>query len=226
MIQIYTNCIPYRARIVFCLLLVCLIGCTPSSNDGTVVSQLAVTAPSATDTAQPDTAPTATVQPQVSIPAPQPRPDFVRQVSPLESETIPLSLFQAPSEERFIPTENLPAGFPDPEKGYNSQICVEINLSPPLAQPRDSLTDYNKIMAHITFLIDEQELDEPKGGYFKTDLEEDITVSNDGLTQWISPYTLCWTAQLLVGAHQATIQFEQTSGAIQSYSWHFIIVDG
>jgi hypothetical protein len=225
MIQIYINFIPYRVRIVFCFLLVCLIGCTPLSNDSTVVSQLAVTAPTATATAQPHTAPTATIQPQVSIPAPQPRPDFVRQVSPLESATVPLSLFESPGEDRSIPTDDIPSGFPDPTQGYNSQVCVRINLTT-LVQPKDDLSGYDKIMPHVTFIMDAHELEDPAFYYFLTDLEPEIIVADDGSMQWIGPFTLCWATQLFVGAHQATIQFEQTSGDVQSYSWHFIIVDG
>lgn len=230
MLQIYTNHMPCRARIVFCLLLLCLVGCTPSSNNGTVVSQLAVTAPTATATAQPHTAPTATatVQPLVSIPAPQPRPDFVRYVSPLESAAVPLSLFESPGDPNIStdsPSDGRPAGFPILGQGYNSKVCIEISLTP-LVQPRDDLTAFDKIESRITFIVDEYELDDPNLIYFHTDLEEDIIVADDGVTQWIGPFTSCWTAQLLAGAHQATIQFEQTSGAIQSYSWHFIIVDG
>ena len=174
------------------------------------------------------TAPTVTVQTQDSIPAPQPRPDFVYQVSPLESETIPLSLFESPgdpSEDISLPSDGRPAGFPIPAQGYNSKVCTAINLAP-LVQPKDDLTSYDKIMAHVTFSIDEHELGEPAFDYFRTDLEDEIIVAEDGLTQWIGLFTLCWTRELLAGAHQATFQFEQTSGDIQSYSWHFIIVDG
>lgn len=218
MLQIYTDYIPYRARIVFCFLLACLIGCTPSSNNGTVVSQLAVTAPTAT----------ATVQPLVSIPAPQPRPDFVRYVSPLESAAVPLSLFESPGDPNISidsPSDGRPAGFPISGQGYNSKVCIEINLTP-LVQSTDDLTAFDKIESRITFIVDEYELDDPNLIYFRTDLEEDIIVADDGVTQWIGPFTSCWTAELLAGVHQATIQFEQTSGDIQSYSWHFIIVDG
>src|SRR5690606_25873217 len=163
MFQIYTNYMPYRARIVFCFLLVCLIGCTPSPNDGPVVSQLAITAPTATATAQLHTDPTATVQPRVSSPSSHPRPEFVRPVSSLESATTPLSLFESPGDPNIdlgIPTDNRPAGFPIPALGYNSQVCVEINLTP-LVEPKDNLTDYDKIVSHITFIMDEYEPDEP-----------------------------------------------------------------
>jgi hypothetical protein len=51
-------------------------------------------------------------------------------------------------------------------------------------------------------------------------------VEPDGtITPWSPPHTPCWHAPVGLGRHEATFQFRQTSGDIQSYTWYFEIVE-
>lgn len=159
------------------------------------------------------------------IPTAQPRPSFVVDLSPKESARIPSHLFlrsDGSKGERLF--------FPDPVYGYDSTVCVKVDVGPPLWQPGDNFASFPAVLEHITMIADGQVLTEIAGGSGPTTY---IGVKRDLGTfppptptpEWLTPYTICWKAELGVGVHAVTIRFRQTSSEVHEYSWYFAITE-
>jgi hypothetical protein len=159
------------------------------------------------------------------IPTTQPRPRFLIDVSPAESTSIPLSLFEQPDG-----WQGTRVSFPDPAYGYDSLICVMVDVGPPLWQPGDDFTEHDDlaVFERMALLVDEQILSEMAVKFaFIGLLERNSQAEPDKEKEdWIGPYTACWKAELDIGLHKATFQFRQTSGHVQEYSWHFALTEG
>lgn len=213
-----------RLLILICTLSLGHVGCNTSSSR--VVTDLSTYIPNEEAWAQ-----SFEVTPQYDViatqvyimdhlPTPMPRPEFIREISPEESAIIPITTYNSQTDIK----EN-PIGFPVQEQGYNSQVCLQIDLRPPVAQPGDNLIGGQDFESRFNLQANGEKRNLVYGINFTTGLEDIIETSSDGLTQWISPWTFCWEAHPEVGIHEVIFQFQQTSGDILSYTWYFATTD-
>lgn len=150
----------------------------------------------------------------VSVPTSEPKPEFVRRVSPAESVRIPLNVYQSEVPNNI--------GFSDSLGAYNSNICVEIGLVG-LLQSGDRFTEIEVVVDRMDMFVDGQRLMEIHSMFGAS---EYVYEWADGYTKaWSSPLTFCWRDPLDAGLHEVRFQFRQTSGDIQSYTWYFLLTE-
>jgi hypothetical protein len=183
-------------------LLVLLIGCTPKNiaevdnNSGKVAIQAIET-------------PLATIQP---------RPSFVRDIAPPESTSIPLKIYQYVHPE--IMTTGLMPLEDAWEYGYQSQICADIDLGE-LVQPADDFGAVTETGERFQLIVDDVETrTEPSifGGAVEV-----TNTSMNPMATWEHFSIFCWLVPLDSGIHEIVLQFQQTSGSIQEYTWQFAL---
>ena len=137
-------------------------------------------------------------------------------VSPSESTSIPLNVYQSEVENAI--------GFTDSLGVYNANICIGV-WPGELAQSGDNFADDNIFLKKISMFVNGQQLIEIHSLVFFNDYVYE-SESDDGQTKWpVEPPTICWRAPLDVGLHEAEFQFRQTTGDIQSYTWYFLLTD-
>ncbi|MBK9053077.1 MAG: hypothetical protein IPL78_19855 [Chloroflexi bacterium] len=148
---------------------------------------------------------------EVTIPASEPRPEIIMRVSPAESASIPLNVYQAEVENAI--------GFTDSLGVYNANVCVML-ADGRLARQGESFTDKDSLLERNSMFVDDQQLEVHSVVFIGFSDESD-----DGQKKFsfVEPPIICWRAPLDVGLHEAEFQFRQTSGDIQSYSWFFLL---
>lgn len=115
------------------------------------------------------------------LPTSMPRPQFIRAVSPVESAALPIHLYRSATDANVVGVKGYPIGFPDPQQGYNSRVCVELDFAPPVAQQGDALTDRNTLSRLFVF-VDGQNRTLIYDIYIKTGLEK-----NYYFQRWADP---------------------------------------
>ena len=170
----------------------------------------------------PDQIPSATPE-FAALPTLQPRPDFVLDVTPLESQQLPLAMFEADrTEEFFAATGIFVDSSGDSDLGYMSQICMTADLSY-LAQPGDDFSADQNAIKRVTLQVGDLVLPEVTGGHTSLEaisaLDENGQVSIQGLGDMI----FCGKVNLDVGIHTVSFQFRQTTGETKEYTWQFVI---
>jgi hypothetical protein len=148
---------------------------------------------------------------EVTIPTSEPRPEIIMRVSPAESASIPLNVYQAEVENAI--------GFTDSLGGYNANICVQL-ASGKLARQGESFTDKDSLLERNSMFVDDQQLEVHSVVFIGFSDESDDGQKKFG---FVEPPIICWRALLDVGLHEAEFQFRRTSGDIQSYSWFFLL---
>lgn len=163
-----------------------------------------------------------TLIPPIALMPPQTvRPDFIQYLSPEESSYVPIDLFNA--SDKGSGTINLVSEkflVRDPRFGYRSQICVGIDVSPPLAQPGDDFS--NSVQDRIILQIDGKLVTEIE---MHSAMSAPVKTTQDGKTAWLTPQTVCGAMVLTLGIHEVDFQFVQTDGMIQAYSWQFALTN-
>ena len=172
----------------------------------------------------PDQIPFATPE-FAALPTLQPRPDFVLDVTPLESQQLSLALFEADRTEEFLAATGIYVDSTgDPDLGYMSQVCLTADLIF-LAQTGDDFSDDQNAIKRATFQVDNLILPEVTGGHTNltaiSALDENGQVSIRGLGDMI----FCSKVGLDVGIHTVLFQFRQTSGKTKEYTWQFLLND-
>lgn len=153
----------------------------------------------------------------VSLMTPRARPAYILDVSPTESLMIPLSLYEADRKEQHVEeTGTYIVGVRRAEIGYNSSICVELDLTN-LVAPGDDFRETSLITERITVIVNGLALMEI------IDRSYLPVFYMRGTARWGGPYTYCWSAPLDVGIHEVLFQFRQTTGHVRSYRWNFTI---
>ncbi len=147
------------------------------------------------------------------LPTPEPRPDFIGDVSPPESSTIPLNVYQVNINEHAIHE-----GVRSEDMGFANSICVAIDTGPVL-ESGDKLVDWRNVLNRVSVRAD---------GTLLTDVVYTIwynilTYNEAEDAEGIGWVVYCWQADLGVGNHEIAVQFSQTSGNIQEYKWYFAI---
>jgi hypothetical protein len=165
----------------------------------------------------------------VPLPLSELRPDFIKGVSPEEAVTIPLSLYEGDETERYFEESGIYyiGALRNIEIGYRSTICVMLDVGS-LAQSGDKLTESPLVLERIEMKVNGVILSEVVDqDYIPTLESRGISQSGEQLEQvlYSGPLTFCWLANLNSGVHRASFQFQQTSGDVQEYTWHFTIVD-
>ncbi|MCA9932428.1 MAG: hypothetical protein KC415_00785 [Anaerolineales bacterium] len=155
------------------------------------------------------------------LPTIQPKPDFVLEVSPPESMSIPYGIY------RFQHPDIIAYGLVDLEDawnyGYKSEICVDVDLGE-LVQPGDNLALDDDTRERFQLIVDGNIiLVEGSRGYSGGVLVLDSLT--DFETTWGTYTIFCWFAPLEPGTHEVTLKFQQTSGDIQAYSWQFALTN-
>lgn len=155
------------------------------------------------------------------LPTLQPRPSFVKAVSPPESASIPLEVYQYKHPDIEV------IGSPKPDDawiyGYKSQICADIDLGM-LVQAGDDLSANAATAKRFHLIVDDVETPaEYVGGIGGAVLV--IDNSTDPPTSWEHYSDFCWYVPLGVGIHKVVLRFQQTSGDFQEYAWQFALTD-
>lgn len=172
--------------------------------------------------------PTTKLIPLEALPTPQPRPSFIRDISPPESSIVSLDLYRANLDEG---TAYEGVRFED--CGYNTSICVVVDMGA-LLQKGDRLAEWRDILDRISVSVDDNHLTETT---YVNWLDYAVyTKDIDGGAGYIVTHTtnalgaawtvFCWYADVDVGNHEVVFEFRQTSGEIQEHRWHFAITDG
>ncbi len=153
------------------------------------------------------------------LPTIQPRPDFVREVVPPESISIPQVIYQyqRPGVTTF--------GLVDLEDawlyGFRSEICADIDLGE-LVQPGDNFAANAETQERFQLIIDGIEISAEMGNGLGGAVLALDSLTNPTMT-WEHYSKFCWIVPLEVGTHQINLQFQPTSGDIQAYSWQFAL---
>jgi hypothetical protein len=174
--------------------------------------------------------PTATITPTLPpielepLPTPQPRPEFINNVSPPESSVTAIDVYKA-----FLDMGGIHFDVRPEEVGYNNSICVNLNTGP-LLENNNDFTDGEAVLHRISVFVDEQELTDwnyvmwTDTGVCSSDFEGGCNyrglthITNAVGYDWIIN---CWTADVDAGNHHVLFQFRQTSGNVQEYQWSF-----
>jgi hypothetical protein len=151
------------------------------------------------------------------IPTARPRPDFVLETAPSESQVLPVSLYEA---QRSFP--GLLADQWDDIDGYDSSVCLKVETGS-LAQEGDDFRDDSDstMKNRVTMIIDDMEA---QATYVAGILLQRINVvDGDGqpVKMGVEPRLICSIVVLEPGVHEVLFQFRQTSGDILEYRWHF-----
>ncbi len=144
------------------------------------------------------------------LPTAQPRPSFIKGVTPLESSTVPYQTFIAPSRDKTCTGTGV---------WYDSEISVKVDVGPPLWEPGDDLTAINDVRKRVVLYVDGKR--QPKA----VKIFKFVSWLEDDERKWEGPYTFYWKVELDVGIHMFTFEFHQTSGNIQRYTWYLEITE-
>ncbi len=149
----------------------------------------------------------------IVVPTPEPRPEFIMRVSPSESTSIPLNVYQSEVENAIGFTESLGA--------HNANVCVQLS-SFELARQGENFADRKSFLKRNSMYVDGQ----------KVEVHSQVLIgyteeSGEGGTKFdfVEHPIICWRAPLNVGLHEAEFQFRQTSGDMQNYTWYFLLTD-
>lgn len=150
---------------------------------------------------------------EVTIPTSEPRPEIIMRVSPAESASIPLHVYQSEVDDAI--------GFTDALEAYNANVCVML-ADGKLARQGENFADEDSLLERNSMFVDDQLLEVHSVAFIGYPDESD-----DGQKKFdfVEPPTICWRAPLDVGLHEAEFQFRQASGDIQSYTWYFLLID-
>lgn len=105
--------------------------------------------------------------------------------------------------------------------GYRSEICADIDLGK-LVQPGDHFGLDRETAKRFRLIIDGREVPADLGhGIGGAVLVTDS--STEPVMSWEAYSRFCWIVPLPPGTHEITLQFQQTSGDIQEYSWQIAL---
>ena len=151
----------------------------------------------------------------MSIATMEPRPEFVRGISPPEYSTVSYDNYHYQIPNAVGPSMSLPEGF-------YSAICVDLFLQP-LIQKGDKLDTISKVSERMDLFVNDRKVTIMDRAYRLLAAFSE----NDGWenTTWVESDAYCWESPLPSGIHEVTLQFQQTSGDIQAYTWYFEIVE-
>ncbi|MEM7117216.1 MAG: hypothetical protein AAF614_32585 [Chloroflexota bacterium] len=160
------------------------------------------------------------LDPWTPLPTIEPRPDFVRKVSPPESMAIPYDTYHYKHPD--FTTYGLVDIETARELDYKSEICLDIDLGE-LVQPGDNLAMDDATSERFQLIVNRGEiLAEASNGLGGAVL---VTDSTDPKSTWEHYTIFCWFVPLELGTHELTLKFQQTSGDIQKYSWQLALTN-
>lgn len=155
----------------------------------------------------------------IILPTAEPRPAFILNVAPLESQILPISMFEA---DRIGP--GLAADIWDEIDGYNSQVCLKIETGL-LAQTGDDFIEPSSIKERVAISVDGFRMKET---FVNSILLQSIHVKDINgqyLMKGVEPKLICSPVEIGEGVHDVLFQFRQTSGDVLEYQWHFALKD-
>jgi hypothetical protein len=156
------------------------------------------------------------------IPTARPRPDFVLETAPAESQVLPVSLYEA---QRSFP--GLPADQWDDIDGYDSSVCLKVETGS-LAQKGDDFRDDSDstMKNRVTMIIDDMEAQATYVGGILLQRINVLDIDGQPVMMGVEPRLICGLVVLEPGVHEVLFQFRQTSGDILEYTWHFELTRG
>lgn len=147
-------------------------------------------------------------------------PSWLSAVTPPPGEVVSMETFKS-----FDDSENLRVGIPSRDLGYDSTVCVVIELIF-LVQPGDALRNRDEIAKRISMELDGIELIKATRGLSNELLSGIENNLGTPVATYIGPsHTFCWYVDLAAGNHQATILFKIKGTERVQYSWNFEITE-
>lgn len=153
------------------------------------------------------------------LPTIEPRPAFIIETAPTESQILPISLFEASVGE--------PRGQLDvwhDIDGYQSDVCLKIETVL-LAQDGDNFLNESKVEDRITLLVDGEKPSHIMVMSAAIDGLRIVDAEGQILKMGVEPRAICSAVNLQVGRHDVLFQFRQTSGDVLEYRWQFGLTD-
>lgn len=163
----------------------------------------------------PPPTPTSPVFPMMDTTLIEPRPEFIRLVSPIEYSIVEFDFysteFDGPGGIRISSALT---------NGFDSTVCVNPRMIA-LVQKGDILLVSDDLWNRMTLLVNGEE----KERFSESGLGARAWLPDDRDTKYIEGDDYCWFSPLQPGVHEAVFQFQQTSGDVQEYRWLFTIVE-
>jgi hypothetical protein len=149
------------------------------------------------------------------LPTVEPRPPFIRGISPEESMVVP--------RKRYEDDSNIIRGLREEKHGYASNICISLDLGH-LTEPGDNLLERETLFNRTELVVDDTVLAHQDGLLQGGELVTLYKADNPELgATYGALNVICWDAPLGIGVHKAVFRFFQTSGNVKEYSWYFAI---
>ena len=152
-----------------------------------------------------------------ALPTIEPRPEFILETSPSESEVISIDMFEAKNDGPGIATDIW-----DDVNAYDSQICLKVETSI-LAQEGDDFIQGTTVRERISMAVDGQEMKDVSVNSVLLQGIHVVDANGQYIKMGIEPKLICAYADIGSGVHEVLFQFRQTSGDILEYRWSFAL---
>lgn len=156
------------------------------------------------------------------LPTLQPKPEFVLEVVPRESQVLPLTVYRGEIYKGGQGYSELALADWDKISGYNSEICLKIDG---VDQVGDDFTQPSTITNRVSMQVDRVEVIDIYGGLVSLEAVRVVDTNGQVLMRGVGTKVVCGIVALDVGVHKVQFQFRQTSGTILEYEWLFELVD-
>lgn len=156
------------------------------------------------------------------LPTLQPKPEFVLEVVPKESQALPLTVYRGEIDKGEQGYTELAMAAWDKLSGYNSEICVKIDG---VEQIGDDFTQPSTITNRVSMQVDGIEIIDIYGGLVSLEAISVVDTNGQVLMRGVGAKVACGIVALDVGVHMVQFQFRQTSGNILEYQWQFVLTE-
>ena len=160
-----------------------------------------------------------TRNPAYVLPTIEPRPDFILEVAPAESEVVPISEFRAMNDGNGPQAQ---FDIWDDIDAYANHVCLKVATGQ-LAQEGDDFRKDATLIERIKMAIDGQELEHVFVNPINLQMIDVADLDGNFIKRGVGSRAICGYAGIGIGTHEALFRFQQTSGNILEYRWQFAL---
>ena len=154
--------------------------------------------------------------PTMEIATVQPKPEFIDQINPPEYSIVPEEAFTGKVENSLAPS----AG--EEVRLFESAICLRPVMNE-LVEPGDDFSNRQGPVDRMKLLVDGNDWGEATKTY-----DGLLSIPDEDGTTFTVGADFCWWVPEsfnLLGRHEVTFRFTQTSGNVKEYTWYFEVVE-